>query len=1178
MHRKNVSLDDKFISEQGEVLMGGVQALVRLPLDQIRFDRRAGLNTAGYISGYRGSPLGGYDQQLARIESLLDAHRIHFEPGVNEDLAATAVWGSQQVNLHPGAKVEGVFGLWYGKGPGVDRTGDVFRHANMAGTSPKGGVLAIAGDDPMAKSSSLPCQSEFAFVDAEMPVLTPADIQDVLDLGLHGIALSRHSGLWAGMIALADIMDASGTVNIDPGRLSIRIPENDGSPRHITLDALQLPNRHGSEQRLRELRIPAALDYARANRLNRVVWGSSSPASLGLAVSGKNWQAMMAALDLLGIDQARAERLGLRLMKVSMPWPLEPESAETFAQGLETILVVEAKRPLIETQLKERLYHLDASRRPDIVGKRDRFGAPLLSEISDLHAVAIASTLLKLLPENDETKAMRTSLDWLKSRDDQGEKLASSHARTPHFCSGCPHSRSTRVPEGSRAMAGIGCHIMSQLMGGETRGWGEMDGYSQMGGEGVAWLGQAPFTDTDHVFVNLGDGTYHHSGLLAIRAALAAKANITYKILFNDAVAMTGGQALDGTLTVDRIARQLRAEGVETIAVVSESPERLDIEQFPSGVTISERDHLNDVQKNLREIKGVSVLIFDQTCAAEKRRRRKKGQFPKAKKLAAINDRVCEGCGDCSLQSNCPSVEPLETAFGTKRRINQSSCNQDLSCVDGFCPSFVTVEGGELKKPEGVDLNDVIDAATTLPAPVPPISASANVVIPGVGGTGVTTVAAILAMAAHLDGRRTATLDVTGLAQKGGAVISYLRFGPDDEALFGARLAPGQADLVIACDPVVAAGADCLTLCNSERTKAVADETIMPTSAFVLHQAEGYRKDGLVERLRAGVRELAVIDVGSQAERLFGDAIYSNLMLAGAAFQRGMLPLSLGAIEEAIKLNGVAIERNRAAFHTGRLLAAAPERMPRRDTPTPALDESLDQLVGRLSSELEAYADRGYADRYRSILAKVRLTEEALLSEMALSVTSSSGKDDFPLTESVAKNLFKLMAYKDEYEVARLHSNPAFRESLTKQFGADARISLHLAPPLLSKQDPRTGRPKKIAFGPWIFPVLRGLAKLKWLRGKTFDPFGWTAERRMERRLIEDYERTLQEILPALSPERLDLAVEIAGIPETIRGYGPVKAAAIETAVQREKDLLQRFHTIVDPTPSEDQAWLIAAE
>ena len=1165
MHRKNVSLDDKYRCEQGEVLINGIQALVRLPLDQIRQDRRRGLKTAGFISGYRGSPLGGYDQQLARIKSLLDEHDIHVEPGVNEDLAATAVWGSQQVNLHPGARVDGVFGLWYGKGPGVDRTGDVFRHANMAGTSPLGGALAIAGDDPMAKSSSLPCQSEFAFVDAEMPILTPADIQDVLDLGLHGIALSRYSGLWTGLIALADTMDGSATVNADPARLLMTLPPTDDAARHITLQALQLPYRQASERRLRDLKIPAALDYARVNRLNRVVWGDDQ-ANIGIAASGKNWQALMAAFDLLGIDQERAEHLGLRTMKIMMPWPLEPETAEAFARGLETILVVEAKRPLIEPQIKDQLYHLDSARRPDVLGKRDRFGAPLLSETGDLSAMDIAAVLLKILPQNDRTLAMRTAFEWLQVREDQGKAESSPERRTPHFCSGCPHSRSTRVPDGSRMMAGIGCHIMGQLMGGESRGFGLEDGYSQMGGEGIAWLGQAPFTETRHLFVNLGDGTYHHSGLLAIRAAIAAKATITYKILFNDAVAMTGGQAVDGPLTVDQIARQLRAEGVRSITVVSEHPERLDRAGFPEDVTIHEREKLGEVQRDLRETDGVSVLIFDQTCAAEKRRRRKKGLYPKAKKHAFINDRVCEGCGDCSLQSNCPSVEPIETPFGTKRRINQSACNQDLSCVDGFCPSFVTIEGASPATSTKTDLAPVFKAADSLPMPAAPSeTAAANLVIPGIGGTGVTTIAAVLAMAAHIDGRRTATLDITGLAQKGGAVVSYLRFGPNDRPLFGAKPVPGKADLLIACDPLVAAGADCLISCSPEHTYAVADATIAPTAAFILHQSLDYRNDDPAGRLRSAVRKLGAWDASGTAEQLLGDAIYGNMILVGAAFQEGHLPLSLDAIEQAISLNGVAAQPNRAAFHAGRLLAAAPERLALRPKEPAHEGESLDGLIQRLAAELEAYADHRLAARFTGLIAEVRLAETAL------------GTGALALTEAVAKNFYKLLAYKDEYEVARLHSDPGFRARLRSEFGDGAKVRLHLAPPLLSRIDPVTGRPKKMAFGPWIFPLLRGLAALKPLRGTMVDPFGWTEERRLERTLIGDYEKTIQTLLPALSPARHQAAVEIAALPTNIRGFGPIKMKSIETTRAKERELLDRFNRL-DETVAAEKTWLVAAE
>ena len=1166
MHRKDVSLDDKYNQEQGEVLISGIQALVRLPIDQVRHDQRCGLKSAGFISGYRGSPLGGYDQQLARAKALLDEHRIHVEPGINEDLAATAVWGSQQVNLHPGAKVPGVFGLWYGKAPGVDRSGDVFKHANMTGTWHQGGVLAIAGDDPLAKSSTLPCQSEFAFVDAEIPVLAPADIQDVLDLGLHGIALSRHSGLWTGMIALADVMDGSATINVDPNRLAIRLPSDDGPDRHITLPALQLQNRHAAEQRLRQIKIPAALDYARANRLNRIVWDSPTP-NLGIAASGKNWLALMAAFELLGIDQLDAEQLGLRLMKISMPWPLEPEAVEAFAFGLDQVLVIEAKRPLIEPQIKDQLYHLDHKRRPAVLGKRDQFGAPLLSDSGDLSPEDIASVLLKLLPETDMVAAIRPRFHEMVRRQREGQLVTAGGKRAPHFCSGCPHSRSTKVPGGSRMMAGIGCHIMSQWMGGEARGYGLPDGYSQMGGEGVAWLGQRHFTRTPHVFVNLGDGTYHHSGLLAIRAAVAANANITYKILFNDAVAMTGGQSVDGPLSVDQIVRQVRAEGVETVVVVSEHPEHVARERMPADVAIVERDNLADVQNELRETAGVSVLIFDQTCAAEKRRRRKKGTYPKAKQRAVINERVCEGCGDCSLQSNCPSVEPLPTPFGLKRRINQSSCNQDLSCTDGFCPSFLMIEGGTPKKPEVADLDDLIDAAANLDQPAPITTRTVtNILIPGIGGTGVTTISAILAMAAHLDGSRAMSLDVTGLAQKGGAVISYLRVGPSEMALHGAKILPGQADLVLACDLVVAAGPDCLALCNPDRTRVVADEMVMPTANFILKSSEDNQSGQLASLIQLAVSELSMMNVGAKAEHVFGDAIYSNMMLAGAAFQKGLLPLSLASIEQAIQLNGVAVRQNLAAFHAGRLQVSAPERLPNADDDRPIADEGLDELIERLAGELEAYGNSAYGDRFKGVVETVSLAERLL------------SQDHLPLTEAVTKNLFKLMAYKDEYEVARLHSDPAFRAKIRDQFGQDAKVSIKLAPPLLSRIDPQTGRPRKMTFGPWIFPLLSGLAKLKGLRGTWLDPFGWTKERRLERRLIDGYERTILEILPALSPERLDIAIEIASLPETIRGFGKIKEAAIDVAKQREYELLAAFYSPDHTGPAEDPSWLIAAE
>ncbi len=1166
MSSRGVSLDDKYMAETGQILLSGIDALVRLPMEQIRRDRRDGLDTAGFISGYRGSPLGGYDQRLTKAKTLLDEHDVHFQPGANEDLAATAVWGSQQVNLHPGARKDGVFGMWYGKAPGVDRSGDVFRHANMTGSWHRGGVLAIAGDDPLAKSSSLPSQSEFALIDAEMPVLTPADIQDVLDLGLHGIAMSRFSGLWTGMIALADLMDGSATVAADPERLSISLPDDDGISRHISLDGLQVPNRLALEERVRLRCLPAALRYARENRLNRVITDSLA-ARLGLLVSGKSWSALLAALDLLGLSVDDADRLGLRLMKVSMPWPLEPEGVNAFASGLETILVIEAKRPLIETQLKDQLYHLPTERRPAIIGKTDMSGAPLLPATGDLDAVTLAGTLLQLLPKNEEMARIAAALSSIERRERDRQALATSSARPPHFCSGCPHSRSTHVPEGSRAMAGIGCHIMTQWMGGEAAGRSPAEGYSQMGGEGIAWLGQVPFTDTKHVFANLGDGTYHHSGLLAIRAAIAAGATMTYKILYNDAVAMTGGQTVDGPLSVSQIIAQLKAEGIQRIVVVSERPERFSKGSLPGDVQVLDRAELGAVQKSLREVPDVSVLIFDQTCAAEKRRRRKRGLAPPARKQVVIHDRVCEGCGDCSRQSNCLSIEPIETPFGTKRRINQSSCNQDLSCTDGFCPSFVLIEGGvpeELKTP----VDHIMSAASTLPLPAVPAGGSANILLPGIGGTGVTTLSAILAMAAHLDGHRVASTDVTGLAQKGGAVLSFLRFGPPDRPITGAKILPGTADLVIGCDLLVTASADCLKLCSPERTSVVADHAVAPTGRFALFQDVATPSDNLAACIRRAAGPVHILDAGDAAEALFGDQIFANMMLAGAAFQQGALPLSLDAIERAIALNHVAAENNKLAFHAGRLLVAAPALLPLGDGGSKdESDEDLDSLVKRLADELTVYQSRALADRFLGIIAKVRLADGSI----------ANGSSE--LSEAVANNLFKLMAYKDEYEVARLYSDPVFREQIRARFGEKARISVQLAPPLLSRIEPATGRPRKMTFGPWIFPIFSVLARLKGLRGTHLDPFGWTAERRMERGLVDDYLSLIERILPTLSPSNYGKAVALAVLPREISGFGPVKAASVGAAKAREIELLASFeHADRIRTAEDETSWAIAAE
>ncbi len=1159
-----ISLDDKYAAETGRHLLTGSQALVRLPLDRIRADRRAGLNTGGFISGYRGSPLGGYDQQLFRAKRFLDAHNVHFQPGVNEDLAATAIWGSQQAALRPDATVQGVFGIWYGKTPGVDRTGDVFKHANMAGAAPFGGVLAIGGDDPMAKSSTLACQSEFAFMDAEMPVLSPANVQDLLDLGMHAIAMSRFAGLWVGMSATSDVVDGSATIDVDPDRFEVILPADSGAARHISHENLKLSGRFQTERQLRTVRIPLALAYARANRLNRIVNDSARP-RIGIAVAGKNWMAAQDALRILGIGAAEADALGLRVMKVSMPWPLDADDMRDFARGLETVLVVEGKRPFIEPQLRDLLYDLPGNDRPAIIGKRDVSGDELLPSILDLHAEHIAPAILRVLPEESRTEAMKTAASRLEERAAQGSALATPSPRTPYFCSGCPHNSSTVVPDGSEALAGIGCHIMAQTVPGHSA-----EASSQMGGEGATWIGQAPFAASRHIFVNLGDGTYHHSGYMAIRAAIAAKANITYKILYNDAVAMTGGQHVDGPLSVAAIARQVAAEGAARIAVVAEEPSRHSPGSLPHGVSIHAREDLDQVQRSLRETDGVTVLIYDQTCAAEKRRRRKRGQYPVPGKRLFINDRVCEGCGDCSVQSNCISVEPLETPFGVKRRINQASCNMDFSCAKGFCPSFVEVEGAQPHGP-AIAPGELIRAASGLSAPDPAADREIKILLAGIGGTGVTTVSAILAMAAHLDGRQAAALDVTGLAQKGGAVLSHLAIAPAGAPEPAALIAPGRADTVIAGDAIVAAGADALSLADPGRTNAVADADLAPTAEFVMHGTQTYRTSGPEIRLRKSIRELTSLPVTTLAERLLGDQLCSNMILTGAAFQKGWLPVSLEAMEQAITLNGVAVESNLAAFHAGRLAVARPEALPGLQNKDRQTEESLDALIARLADELTAYADDAYADRFRGLVAKVMETETALGH-------APSGSPPLPLTRAVAQNFFKLMAYKDEYEVARLYADPAFRTKLGEAFGGYKRLRVLLAPPLISRTDPATGRPKKMSFGPWVFTVFSLLTKLKGLRGTRFDPFGRTQERRMERALIEDYGRTVERLLPALDAGNFRTALAIAKLPEDIRGYGPVKMARMEEARIAQLRLLAEFDAAGNDARKSEKRAMIAAE
>ncbi|HKX09732.1 MAG TPA: indolepyruvate ferredoxin oxidoreductase family protein, partial [Stellaceae bacterium] len=919
-----VKLDDKYALDSGRIYLSGVQALVRLALMQRRRDERAGLNTAGFISGYRGSPLAGFDQALWHAREFLDRHHLKFQPGLNEDLAATAVWGSQQVGLFPGSKHDGVFAMWYGKGPGVDRSGDVFKHANAAGTARLGGVLLLAGDDHACKSSTLPHQSEYALIDASIPVLNPAGVQDILDLGLYGWALSRYSGCWVGLKSIADTMDSSASVFADPHSVEIVTPADfELPPGGLNIRWPDPPLEQ--EARLRLWKLPAVQAFARANRLDRIVLDAPQ-ARLGIVTTGKSYLDVRQAFDELGISEADARRLGIRLYKVALSWPLEPEGLRRFADGLDEILVVEEKRPVIEEQAKSALYNLPADRRPIIIGKTDERGAPLLRETTELTVTEIARAIAGRLERFGAAEPRITErLAFLTAE----ERAAAAHkpaiSRTPFFCSGCPHNTSTKVPEGSRAVAGIGCHYMATWMDRRT------DTFTQMGGEGVPWIGQAAFTETPHIFANLGDGTYYHSGILAIRAAIAAKVNITYKILFNDAVAMTGGQPVDGPLTVARLTQQMAAEGVERIVVVSDEPEKY---AGPAGlsarVTVSHRDALDPIQRELREFRGVSVLIYDQTCAAEKRRRRKRNRYPDPPKRVFINEDVCEGCGDCSTQSNCLSVIPIETEFGRKRAIDQSSCNKDFSCLKGFCPSFVTVHGGSLKKAAPRGAGTIFPV---LPDPeIPALARPYGILVTGVGGTGVVTIGALLGMAAHLEGRGVSVLDMTGLAQKGGSVTSHVRLAPTTKDLHATRLSAGGADLLLGCDIAVAGGFESLSRLRKGETRAVVNRHEIITGEFTRNPDFAFPGDRLATDIRdlAGEANADFIDATGIAERLLGDSIGANLFLLGFALQKGWVPLSLEAIEQAIELNGVAVELNKQALLWGRRTAhdrAAVERI-----------------------------------------------------------------------------------------------------------------------------------------------------------------------------------------------------------------------------------------------------------
>ena len=1130
------SLDDKYDLDKSPVFLTGPQAIVRLALMQSERDRRAGLNTAGYVTGYRGSPVGTVDNQFMAAAALLEPRNIKFQAGLNEDLAATALWGSQQAEMRGEGKFDGVFGIWYGKGPGVDRSGDVFRHANMAGTSKHGGVLAIAGDDHSGESSTVVHASDVALSDAMFPVLSPAGVQEIIDFGLLGFAMSRYAGVWAGLKCMHDTVESASVVDARLDRVKSVIP----SDHKLPPDGLNIrpsDDRVPMEERLHAQKIPAVLAFARSNGLNRIVMRGGKAAKIGVIAAGKSYLDVRQALDDLGIDETQAERIGLRLLKIGMVWPLEPQIVKNFATGLETIMVVEEKRSLIEAQLRDILY--GEKQRPTVIGKTDEKGKPLFPAFGVLEPNQIALALAERVKDRTIAACASALQSSLRVARNQAE-LAQ---RVPYFCAGCPHNSSTVLPEGARGYAGIGCHWLAQFVPDR-----KTEGATHMGGEGANWVGEAPFSKRAHVFQNIGDGTYNHSGLMAIRHAANSDVNITYKILFNDAVAMTGGQRNDGGLTVPQIAQQMRSIGIERIAVVSDEPDKYPSNAgFPALVSFHHRDELQAVQTEMMGVAGASVIIYDQTCAAEKRRRRRRGEFPDPNRRVFINELVCEGCGDCGVQSNCVAIAPVETEFGRKRQIDQSVCNKDFSCLKGFCPSFVTVEGGELVK--GTTAPEL--AADKVPFPVlpepvmPALDRPWSILVTGIGGTGVVTIGHLLGMAAHIEGKGAALIDMVGISQKNGAVVTHIKIARTPDAIAAVRVAQGSADLILGCDLVTSASERILAGASRQRTAAVvnAHET-MP--AHFTHDADFKLPGGeMALRVASAVKKdrMFAIDATEIATALLGDSIAANLFTLGYAWQRGLIPVGAAAIEDAVRLNGVSMTMNLQAFLWGRR-AAADEAAVRAiiGTKTAPHAETLDTLVTRRASFLGDYQNAAYGESYRAFVDAVR---------------QRGVPADF--TEAVARNLFKLMAYKDEYEVARLYMDRRFEESLKRKFKGGYRLKFHLAPPVLGRRDGFTGLPVKSVFGPWMMTAFRILARLKFLRGTIFDPFGRTQERRQELKLIADYKALVLDVSGGLTPKNRKLAVEIASLPEQIRGFGHVKQANIAKTKAREAELLAKY-------------------
>ncbi len=1150
-----ITLEDRYDRFDGRVFLTGIQALVRLPLLQKRRDRAAGLNTAGFISGYRGSPLGGYDLALGSAKKHLLAHDIHFEPGINEDLAATAVWGSQQVGLLPGAKFDGVFGLWYGKGPGVDRSGDVLKHASYAGTPEHGGAIALCGDDHGARSSTLAHQSDLALIHFGMPVLNPSTVEDLVGFGLAAWAMSRYSGCWIGMKALTDTVEGAASIPADMDRLPFVLPEDFVRPRGLNLhagqgSALEIEARHF------EARHPAAQAWVRANKLDRLAWGTARHNRLGIVSTGKAYLDVVEALRGLGLDEARCTELGIAVYKVGMVWPLEPLRLREFAATCDEIFVIEEKHPIIEDQISTILYSQPADKRPRLTGKLDEQGAPLLREVGELDPDLMLHVLAGRLRGRIEDDALRSRLAAIKPLETGIPTISfgvKELLRPPSFCAGCPHNTSTVVPDGSIAGAGIGCHIMAAAM--PER---HTMAASHMGGEGATWIGQAPFTNTTHMFQNLGDGTYFHSGLLAIRAAVAAKVNITYKILLNGAIAMTGGQVIEGEdfageLTGPRVAAQLAAEQVGRIALVSDDPARHDQSHYPAGTTFHARADLDAVQRELREFKGVSALIYDQACATERRRMRKRGKLPDPAERLFIHPEVCEGCGDCGVQSNCIAVEPEETVLGRKRRINQSVCNKDFSCAKGLCPSFVTVLGGKVRaRPEGgEDFGDEQALLAALPEPTLPVIGEVyNILLGGIGGQGVVTVAALLGMAAHLQGLLLTVLDNSGLAQRNGSVTSHLRLG-DAADQHSPRIPNGDVDLVIGADPMVVAIPETLAKLGHGRSAVLLNRFVSPNAGFARNPDQDLRFDPMLDKIRprADAERLMDLDATRIAQVMLGNAVGANLLLVGYAWQKGLIPLAMTHIMRAIELNGMEVGMNRRAFGLGRLAAARPELIAiwLRGHEELRVPDTLGDLLADRMPRLRAWGGDRWAARYRALVQKMENAEAA------------TGDTTGRLARAVAHVAAKLMTYKDEYEVARLFTDPSFASRLGENFEGDFTIKYNLAPPLLARRDKLTGRPRKQRFGSWMGQAFGAMTRFRALRGTPLDVFGYGAHRRMERTLIRDYEALVDRVCGAVTPANLDAAEAVLRAHDRVRGFDVVKEKSVSEVRAALPGLLARL-------------------